>query len=244
MWTNLAMLKASWKWALYLCESPLLTSYEPVTLIGSPGTDRGEKPGFAHCAAIVFPLSPARLLALFPPGSDEPRYPYVLNAVETREINAELMAFADTAVFEQPGSGIAESIDVPARGPGKPIADLDGNSAERYRKPSRWAQSDPPLPPVARWHEPESWWAPSSGIGCRVLGCGRGAEMPIRLPEVVEHVRANPFGFDSDPDTPVCSGHYAQLRGALAGASPGYVIDLRWRNPQDNGRERRIKYPA
>ncbi|MEU2040426.1 DUF4238 domain-containing protein [Nocardia niwae] len=92
-----------------------MTSDEPVTLIGSPGTDRGEKPGFAHCTAIVFPLSPARLLALFPPGSDEPRYPYVLNAVETREINAELMAFADTAVFEQPGSKIAESIDVPAR---------------------------------------------------------------------------------------------------------------------------------
>ncbi|MEU2040427.1 hypothetical protein [Nocardia niwae] len=77
-----------------------------------------------------------------------------------------------------------------------------------------------------------------------MLGYGRGAEMPIRLHEVVEHVRANPFGFDSDPDTPVCSGYYAQLRGALAGTSPGYSIDLRWRNPQDNRRERRIKYPA
>jgi hypothetical protein len=86
--------------------------------------------------------------------------------------------------------------------------------------------------------------APSSGIGCRVLGCGRGAEMPIRLSEVVEHVRANPFGFDSDPDTPVCCDHHAQLRGALTGTSPGYFIDLCWRNPQDNRRERQIKYPA
>ncbi|WP_280240745.1 hypothetical protein [Nocardia abscessus] len=141
-------------------------------------------------------------------------------------------------------SGIAESIAAPARGAGKPIVDPTATPPSAIA--NRHGGRNLPRPAatgraLARTGELVGPQQRNRLPGARLRS---GAEMPIRLPEVVEHVRANPFGFDSDPDTPVCSGHYAQLRGALAGASPGYSIDLRWRNPQDNRRERRIKYPA
>lgn len=150
MWLNLAEFIVKWHWTIYSSESPLLTSDEPVTLIGRPGSDRAEKPGLIHTAAIVFPLSPHRLLVLFPPTGTKSRGPHTLSAGETRQTNTELIACADTTVFEQPGTGtgIVASIEIPPRGPGKPLFDRYGNPAQRYRKPSRWADSPEP-PPTA-----------------------------------------------------------------------------------------------
>ncbi|WP_281917843.1 hypothetical protein [Nocardia sputorum] len=182
---------------------------------------------------------------LFPHTSHEPRYPFVLSVDETREINAELIAFADSAVFERKGGGIAKTISVAPRGPGKPILDLSGKPSQRYRKPSRWSEcAVPPPPPVSRWHEPENWYDPSNGIGCRVLNCGRGVDRPLLLPETAEYARENPFSFHSDPHTYVCERHYALLAEELAKPSRGYVVDFQWKNPQDNRREVRIRYPV
>ncbi|MGV9823882.1 DUF4238 domain-containing protein [Nocardia xishanensis] len=244
IWLNLARFLADWKWAIYRTEAPLLTSDEPGTLIGKPGTDRGEKPGLLHTAAVVLPLSPNRLLVLFPPESSEPRYPYALDATETREINTEIMAFADSAVFEQPGTDIAASIDIPPRGPGSPLTDTDGAPAQRYRKPSRWAGSpNCPPPPVGRWHQPENPWSPTSMLGCRVLGCDHAAETAVALPEVADYVRANPRALNCDPHTPVCHNHRALLLASPADA-PTYQVDRRWRDPQTGQRELRIIYPT
>lgn len=185
-WLNLAEFIVKWNWTTYASESPLLTSDEPVTLIGSPDSDRAEKPGLIHSAAIVFPLGPHRLLVLFPPTGAEPQAPYTLTAAETRQINAELMAHADSYVFEQPGTDIAASIEIPPRGAGKPLLDQHGNPVQRYRKPSRWADSpEPPPPPIARWHAPTATTtATGPTINCRVIGCRNDAATTVRLPEV------------------------------------------------------------
>ncbi|MFE5702199.1 DUF4238 domain-containing protein [Rhodococcus koreensis] len=244
-WMNVVPIFASWKWAIYRTDAALITSDEPVVLLGAPGTDRGEKPGFANSSAIVFPLSPDRLLVLFPPSSDEPRYPFVLSEDETREINAELMATADSMVFEQPGGVIAKANAVPPRGSGQQIFDISGNLAQRYRKPTRWSGSvKPPPSPVSRWYEREDWSNPSSGSACRVLNCGYGVDIAILLPEVAEYAQKNRFSYFSDPYTYVCERHHGLLTAELGKPSRGYIVDFRWRNPQDNRRDVRIKYPA
>ncbi|MFI6220134.1 DUF4238 domain-containing protein [Nocardia salmonicida] len=246
MWLNLAEIIVKWHWTIYSSGSPLLTSDEPVTLIGRPDSDRAEKPGLIRTTAIVFPLSPRRLLVLFPPTGTRLRGPHTLTAGETREINTELMAYADTTVFEQPGTGIAASIEVPPRGPGKPLFDRYGNPARRYRKPSRWADSpEPPPPPIARWHTPSaSTTTTGRRINCRILGCRDDASTTVWLPEVAEYARANRQAYDSDPNTPVCHDHQTLLRAAVSESGTNYSVDLRWRHPLTGHREIRIRYPA
>ena len=240
-----ALIFAGLKWAIFRTEAPLLTSDEPVVLIGAPGTDRSEKPGLLTTAVVVFPLSPDRLLALFNPLlMSPPRYPFVLNDSEVTQINAELMATAEKEVYERPSDWIAADISVPPRGEGKPLVDSDGTVVTRYRKPTRWASiTEPPAPPVPRWFEPEDWLNPSSGTGCQVLGCGRGVDMPLQLPELVEHVRDNPFSY-YERYAYVCADHHRLLRTELSRSVRGYMVDFRWRNPDTDRRELRIGYPA
>ncbi|BDT90198.1 hypothetical protein IFM12275_01740 [Nocardia sputorum] len=57
-WLKLIPIFVGWRWAIYRAESPLLTSDEPVVLIGAPGTDRGEKPGFHPLCSNRFPPEP------------------------------------------------------------------------------------------------------------------------------------------------------------------------------------------
>ncbi len=56
-WFPLVLTFAGLKWAIYHTEAPLLTSDEPVVLIGTPGTDRTEKPGLLTTGVVVFPMS-------------------------------------------------------------------------------------------------------------------------------------------------------------------------------------------
>lgn len=235
-WLNIVPILAEWKWAVYATESALLTSDEPVVLIGASGVDRREKPGFATSAAIVFPLGPDRLLALFPPSSGEPRYPFVLNEIETRQVNAELMATAETRVFERPGSDIAETIPMLPRGSGEQIHDPGGKPAQRYRKPTRWADADTPRP-ISRWYAPAY-----SDLTCTVVDCRYVADHPLLVPEIATYASENRHAYSSDPWTVVCQHHHALLTAEITMKVHGYSVSFR--NPVTGRKETQIKYPA
>ena len=243
-WFPLVLTFAGLKWAIYHTEAPLLTSDEPVVLIGTPGTDRTEKPGLLTTGVVVFPISPDRLLTLFNPAlMPPPRYPFILTASEVDQINAELMATAEREVYERPSDRVAAAITVPSRITGKPLVDPERKVLTRYRKPTRWASvAEPPAPPIPRWFQPEDWGNPSSGTGCQVPSCGHGVDIPVQLPELVEHVKDNPFSY-YESYAYVCADHYKSLRAELDKSVPRYTVDLRWRNPDTNRRELRIRYP-
>ncbi|WP_175280146.1 DUF4238 domain-containing protein [Prescottella equi] len=245
-WLRFAPHLAAMEWAVYRTESSILTSDEPVLLLGLPGTDRGERPGLLVTGAIAFPLSPERLLVLFPRGPHGPDYPYVLSADETQQINAELMATAEKMVFEQPGGSVALGIDVPPRGPGREITDSDGNPAVRYRKPTRWAgMTPPPSVPLSRWYKARDIFDLGCASPCCVLSCGRGADAVVTLPEVANRGRGGRGSYYyGESSVLVCEAHREVLADEAEKSEPGYVVDFNWRDPQSGRSDLRVRYPA
>ena len=102
-------------WAVYRTQTPLLTSDDPVVVIGGPSTDRHVKPGSAGAAVWIYPIDRNRLLAFFRPDIS-PQLPFVFDAVETYEINREIIAAAYEKVFEHSDDDIASSVTVPLGG--------------------------------------------------------------------------------------------------------------------------------
>ncbi|RQO52729.1 hypothetical protein DBV08_00035 [Rhodococcus sp. KBW08] len=136
-------------WAVYRTQTPLLTSDDPVVVIGGPSTDRRVKPGNAGAAVWIYPIDRNRLLAFFLPDIS-PQLPFVLDAAETYEINREIVAAAYEKVFEHPDDDIASTITVPPR----PIAPRAETVIDLSRRPTRWFESgEPPPAPVSRWYQ-------------------------------------------------------------------------------------------
>ncbi|MDF3319795.1 hypothetical protein [Rhodococcus sp. C3V] len=107
------------------------------------------KPGNADAAVWIYPIDRNRLLAFFRP-EISPQLPFVLDALETYEINREIVAAAYEKVFEHPGDDIASTITVPPR----PIAPRAETVVDLSRRPTRWFESaEPPPAPVSRWYQ-------------------------------------------------------------------------------------------
>ena len=136
-------------WAVYCTQTPLLTSDDPVVVIGGPSTDRRVKPGNASAAVWIYPIDRHRLLAFFRPGIS-PQLPFVLDAVETYEINQEIVAAAYEKIFEHPDDDIASTITVPPW----PVVPRAETVVELSRRPTRWFESaELPAAPVSRWYQ-------------------------------------------------------------------------------------------
>ncbi|MDI9966724.1 hypothetical protein QM620_29885 [Rhodococcus sp. IEGM 1251] len=107
------------------------------------------KPGNADAAVWIYPIDRYRLLAFFRP-EISPQLPFVLDALETYEINREIVAAAYEKVFEHPDDDIASTITVPPR----PTAPRAETVVDLSRRPTRWFKSaEPPPAPVSRWYQ-------------------------------------------------------------------------------------------
>ena len=75
---------------------------------------------------------------------------FVLDAVETYEINQEIVAAAYEKIFEHPDDAIASTITVPPW----PVVPRAETVVELSRRPTRWFESaELPAAPVSRWYQ-------------------------------------------------------------------------------------------
>lgn len=171
------------QWVRYLSEVPLLTTDEPVVALAGRNVERGSVPGPAIAGALLFPLDPHHLLAMFHADlslSEAAAHP-VLTATESAEVNLELAAHAHLHVMGQGGRTMQR---VPSLPP--PVASALVQSPVPVRnaapgseiiatfQPSPWLYAPRQPLPVERWWEldtrtfswkrPDSPWAPSSGV--------------------------------------------------------------------------------
>jgi hypothetical protein len=154
------------RWALYRAPLPLVTSDEPVVVVGGPGMSRREQVGIVAAGVVMFPLAPDTLLAMFHPllDFDMDALCPELTFTEVTECNREIAANSTRWIFEHPGTHYAESLTLPIRPPSSRI-EVFANNENRSRllrsyRNARWAfVEDPPPWPVARWWRP-GWTVP------------------------------------------------------------------------------------
>ncbi|TWH44427.1 uncharacterized protein DUF4238 [Rhodococcus rhodochrous J38] len=150
------------QWAVYRTETPLVTCDDPVVLVAGPPAGREDTVGAPRSAVVLYPLGPHQLLVMLRPGLRH-HGGYVLDEEETRSINHEMVAAAESMVFERPGDDIAAHIEVPARvdvvePSDERAADFDPGDALRVMlhgatARSRWAGvPEAPAWPVPRWY--------------------------------------------------------------------------------------------
>lgn len=151
------------QWAVFRTTGPIVTCDDPVVLVAGPPHDRGAMHGVGRSAVVFYPLNPQHLLVMFRP--DLPyRGDYQLDEQETRSVNHEIMAAANTTVFEKPGDDITVQLEVPTRTrpelDDEQIAQLDDAAAlqlmlRAVSPRSRWDEvRDAPGWPVPRWYRP------------------------------------------------------------------------------------------
>ncbi|MCX5169056.1 DUF4238 domain-containing protein [Streptomyces antibioticus] len=134
----------------------LVTCDEPVVLLGGPPRRRDERAGVSTAAVAMFPLGPSKLLVMFHPRM-RPRGSLRLDAVETAEINREIMSATSRWAFEQPSRHVTERMPVPPPAPPFkregpfPMAGDGRKQLFRTFHPTRWANTVPPPWPVSRW---------------------------------------------------------------------------------------------
>lgn len=147
-------------WRVYQASRPLMTCDEPVLILGGPGTPRSEVAGFANAGALVFPLAPHALLAMFrndlrlsPEGQSAQ-----LSPLEVHQLNREIMAASAEAVVETSDGVVASRLVVPpwprvtAVEEGYTMADEPETEVVRFFRRTRWANtSEKPPWPVPRW---------------------------------------------------------------------------------------------
>jgi len=144
----------------HIVETPrsLLTTDEPVTAIGGPGSPRDEAVGLDGAAVVVFPIDPGRVLTMFDP-LRTPSVVRALTVAETDELNRELLANASRWAFDQPHRITARRLAVPRA----PMAatlreevEVSGPSAAglvRIFRRTRWSGvGRPPGWPVKHWY--------------------------------------------------------------------------------------------
>jgi hypothetical protein len=144
------------EWQVISTCAPLITSDEPVIVIGGPGTSRRRNAGFGRAAVITFPLDPWHLLAMFHPMMDTDPQGDLL-PTEVSELNAELAASASTWLVESPARSLTTFAAVPAFSPSpalkrfRPIGE-EGRELIHFFGQSPWYLAPAPPPwPVKRW---------------------------------------------------------------------------------------------
>lgn len=73
-------------WVVHKTPPIMMTSDEPVILIGGPGHPRGRRPGTEDAGVVAYPLDPENLLVLFRPDM-RPLGDPVLNHADMADIN-------------------------------------------------------------------------------------------------------------------------------------------------------------
>lgn len=150
------------QWAVYRTETPLVTCDDPVVLVAGPPVGREVTIGVGFSAVVLYPIGPHQLLVMLRPGLGH-RGGYVLDEEETRSINHEMVAAAESMVFERPGDDIAADLEVPTRADvgelsDEQAADFDPVEALQVMlrgatARSRWAGlSQAPAWPIPRWY--------------------------------------------------------------------------------------------
>jgi hypothetical protein len=145
-------------WYVVRTAAELITTDEPVLMLGGPGWPRGQIPGIATARVIVMPLDPCHLLVLVSPGmlSSRGTFDAALDIGETEQINLELLAHASRWQFSSPTRGAT----MPCLPPPVPASILErgievGNDpgAELMRtfSPNRWLYAGDVPWPVRRW---------------------------------------------------------------------------------------------
>lgn len=148
------------RWAVYESASPAVTSDEPVVMIAGPPHQRSSSVGAGLSAALLYPLSPDRVLVMLRAdlGHTEP---FTLDKHEMESINWEVLATANRVSFERPNDSIGEGASVPSR---RPLVEPDyGHLGDddaialmlsEATPSSRWdGTSTPPPWPIARWYQ-------------------------------------------------------------------------------------------
>jgi hypothetical protein len=172
------------QWAVFESPVPLLTSDEPVVLIGGPRMPRGALPGISTAGAIFMALDPSHLLVAFATQLplDVARMDRRLTAQEAAEINLEIAAHAHRVVI---AAGRADSAPrLPSLPPRMPTAVVeeevpilntgDDSTVFHAFHPSPWLYVPNQPLPVARWwtddqritpgSRADTPWVPKAGI--------------------------------------------------------------------------------
>jgi hypothetical protein len=144
-------------WHVISTTTDLVLTDEPVLLLGGPGWPRGQQPGLNTARVIAMPLSPRRLLVLTAPGLlDVGQFDEELSAIETEEINLELLANAHRWQFSTPRRG-ARLPSLPPAVPasilerGIEIAEDPTSELLHWFSPNRWLYAPATPWPVDRW---------------------------------------------------------------------------------------------
>ena len=147
------------EWCVVNSRAALVTTDEPVVVIGGPGCSRVVSAGLDDAAVVVFPLGPSQVLAMFKPGRLPGRAREDLTASETHELNTELIAASSRFAFEQPSRAVARRLPVPRGHAGRVLRDefaVRGSELRRvvaFHVETRWAGASKPPPwPVSRWY--------------------------------------------------------------------------------------------
>ena len=156
-------------WVVFETPATMLTSDEPLVLVGGPGLPRDERPGIATAGVVLLPLDPTHLLALFrddvaerlagvaPPTSVALGQ---LDQVETTEVCREVAMNAHRWTFERPSKRLGAQFKIPPSPESFSIQDVGPQVKEgtetrqlvRTFKKNRWAALGPSAPwPVAGW---------------------------------------------------------------------------------------------
>lgn len=122
--------------------------------VPGPWQDPRRQPGFSTAGAIVFPLDPHHLLAMFHPylGMDSLGLRPKLTAAQADEINLALAAASDRWLFEVPTGRSTLSFDLPPWPTDRTTLSEVAEDLFSNHRPTRWHRTPkPPQPPVSRW---------------------------------------------------------------------------------------------
>ena len=146
------------EWLIFRAPPILITSDEPITVLGGPDQPRGERAGLVPAGVVALPLSPSRLLVTLR-ASKIVRGTLELDHVEVAEINREILAHAHRYAFERPNRHVTERLRVPEAPEAAMITErikaiVDGEEVDVYRNfaINRWyGHCGAPPWPVRRW---------------------------------------------------------------------------------------------
>jgi len=168
--TEVGALLALRAWIVSASRTPIITSDEPVVLLGSSDRPRSQRSGLITAEVIVFPLSTYRVLVMLDPllalqGDYAPLirsggiYKDELSLVESIQLSRELAMNCHRWVFETPSTRIGKNIYVPDSSPRMAtewvrVTDRNGETADVQRSygVTRWAEV-----PRSMWPRGRLW---------------------------------------------------------------------------------------
>lgn len=137
-------------WWLLSTEAPLATCDEPVIHLGSK-RKRSDPRAYVmdNAPLMLFPIDPHHVIAIADRICCRPSGPFELGADDVNSINFEVAAASLRHMFERPGSGIADAIQVPK------LPHFDPSTAATFTEyvvpPTRWSTDEGPEWALQRW---------------------------------------------------------------------------------------------